>query len=61
MSHKTITLSIVIPVHNEEAGLPALFRELERVRNDALRGYAPIEIVLVDDGSTDRSWDMIAV
>ena len=61
MTHKTITLSIVIPVHNEEEALPALFRELERVRNGALRSYAPIEIVLVDDGSRDRSWDMIAV
>jgi glycosyltransferase involved in cell wall biosynthesis len=61
MTHKTIALSIVIPVHNEEEALPALFRELERVRIGALCSYAPIEIVLVDDGSRDRSWDMIAV
>lgn len=55
-----IGLSIVIPVYNEEEALPELFRELDRVRVGALRDTGPVEIVLANDGSTDRSWEMIA-
>lgn len=53
-------LSIVIPVYNEEAVLPALFKELERVRTELLKAYAPVEIVLVNDGSKDKSWELLA-
>lgn len=45
-------LSVVIPVYNEEAGLQALFDRLY----PALDGLdTPYEIILVDDGSRDRS------
>jgi dolichol-phosphate mannosyltransferase len=50
-------LSAVIPVYNEAESLDALYRELVAVA--AENGYE-LEIVLVDDGSTDRSWDAIA-
>ncbi|MDQ3696251.1 MAG: glycosyltransferase family 2 protein [Chloroflexota bacterium] len=54
----TTSLSIVIPVFNEEGNLDELHRRLSAV----LRGIAlPYEIVLVDDGSTDGTWDMIRV
>jgi dolichol-phosphate mannosyltransferase len=53
-------LSIVVPIYDEAEILPALFRELERVRQGALREVAPVEVVLVDDGSRDRSWEVIA-
>ena len=53
-------LSIVIPVYNEEQSLPALFRELERARDEVLKPHGPVEIVLVNDGSQDKSWEMIA-
>ena len=45
-------LSIVIPVFNEEACLPALFARLYPAL-DAL--HRPYECIFVDDGSTDRS------
>ena len=45
-------LSVVIPVYNEEAVLPALFERLYAVL-DALN--RPYEVVFVDDGSVDRS------
>ena len=45
-------LSVVIPVYNEEAGLPALFARLYPAL-DALA--TPYEIIFVNDGSTDRS------
>jgi undecaprenyl-phosphate 4-deoxy-4-formamido-L-arabinose transferase len=45
-------LSVVIPVYNEEAGLPALFARLYPAL-DALR--IAYEIIFVNDGSRDRS------
>ena len=60
MTQRAIALSIVVPVFNESEGLPALFRELDRVRDGALRECGPLEIVLVDDGSKDSSWAQIA-
>lgn len=53
-------LSIVIPVYNEEKVLPALLAELERVRTELLKAEGPVEIVLVNDGSKDRSWELMA-
>jgi len=47
-----IELSVVIPVFNEEASLPALFAALEGVAPKLPRGY---EVVFVNDGSTDGS------
>ena len=48
----TPELSVVIPVYNEEAGLPALFARLYPAL-DAL-GIA-YEVIFVNDGSRDRS------
>lgn len=45
-------ISVVIPVYNEEQGLPRLFERLVPVMQGMHRDY---EIVLVDDGSTDHS------
>ena len=45
-------LSVVIPVYNEEAGLPALFTRLYPAL-DALG--QPYEVIFVNDGSRDRS------
>jgi len=53
-------LSIVIPVYNEELVLPALFKELEKARAELFKPYGPVEIVLVNDGSRDKSWELIA-
>jgi undecaprenyl-phosphate 4-deoxy-4-formamido-L-arabinose transferase len=48
----TPDVSVVIPVYNEEEGLPYLFERLYPAL-DALG--RPYEIVFVDDGSADRS------
>ena len=45
-------LSVVIPVYNEEEGLPFLFERLYPALDALGRSY---EIVFVDDGSADRS------
>lgn len=49
-------VSIVIPVYNEEANLPRLVPRLLPVL-DALD--RPSEVILVDDGSRDRSLDVL--
>lgn len=42
---------IQIPCHNEEATLPAVIADLPR----ALPGIADIRVLVIDDGSTDRT------
>ena len=49
-------ISVVIPVYNEEAGLPALF---DRVYTALDRLGEPYEIIFVNDGSRDRSAAML--
>lgn len=51
------TLSIGIPIHNEQEALPELLRRLEAVL-DAIPG-GPHEILFVDDGSTDNSRSLL--
>ena len=50
-------LSIVIPLFNEEESLPELCAWIEKVMHAHNYSY---EIILVDDGSTDNSWNVIA-
>jgi glycosyltransferase involved in cell wall biosynthesis len=50
-------ISIVIPVFNERDSLPALYTEIAAV---AGRASLELEILFVDDGSTDDSWPIIA-
>ncbi|TMH38591.1 MAG: glycosyltransferase [Betaproteobacteria bacterium] len=45
-------LSVVIPVYNEEEGLPALFERLYPALDALKVGY---EVIFVNDGSRDRS------
>lgn len=49
-------LSIVIPLLNEEESLPELTEWIARVMQQHAYSY---EIILIDDGSTDRSWEVI--
>ena len=49
-------LSIVIPVYNEAESLAALHREIREVA--AANGYE-LDVIFVDDGSGDDSWNVI--
>lgn len=59
----TPTLAFVVPCFNEEAALPQTLREL-LARVDTLVAAREISqksyILFVDDGSIDRTWDLIA-
>ncbi len=49
-------ISLVIPLFNEEESLPELASWIERVTAEHKLSY---EIIFVDDGSTDDSWQVI--
>jgi glycosyltransferase involved in cell wall biosynthesis len=49
-------LSIIIPLKNEEESLPELAEWIRRV---CVENQYTYEIIMVDDGSTDNSWEVI--
>jgi glycosyltransferase involved in cell wall biosynthesis len=49
-------LSVVVPVFNEEENIPELYRRLRAVLPQVVQEW---EILFVDDGSRDRSWELI--
>ncbi|HEY0245497.1 MAG TPA: glycosyltransferase family 2 protein [Mucilaginibacter sp.] len=51
-----MNISVVVPVYDEVESLPELTSWISRVMNENNFTY---EIILVDDGSKDGSWDMI--
>ena len=53
---ETIDISVVVPLFNEEESLPKLSEWIDRVMKEHSFSY---EIVMVDDGSKDGSWEVI--
>ena len=51
----TVEISVVIPLLNEEQSINELCNKIV----DAIEGYT-IEIIFIDDGSTDASWNKIS-
>ncbi len=49
-------ISIVVPSYNEEESLPELSRWIERV---CIENKYETEVIFIDDGSTDKTWDII--
>jgi glycosyltransferase involved in cell wall biosynthesis len=49
-------LSIVIPAYNEDESLPELAEWIDRVCTSSNLSY---EMIFVDDGSTDHTWEVI--
>lgn len=56
-NHESFRLSVAIPVYEEEEVLPELLDRLGRVLDDLEGG--PHEIVCVDDGSRDRTGELL--
>jgi glycosyltransferase involved in cell wall biosynthesis len=51
-----MNVSIVVPLFNEEESLPELCGWIDRVLTEKSLSY---EVILVDDGSNDGSWEQI--
>ena len=49
-------ISVIVPLYNEEESLPELHDWIKRVMDSHSFSY---EIIFVNDGSTDKSWDVI--
>lgn len=49
-------ISVIVPLYNEEESLPHLVSWIERVMRE--NGFT-YEIIMVDDGSNDKSWQVI--
>lgn len=49
-------VSVIVPLYNEDESLPELAAWIERVMHDNNFSY---EIIMVDDGSRDNSWQVI--
>ena len=49
-------ISVIIPLYNEEESIPELYAWIRRVMQDHQFSY---EVIFVNDGSTDHSWNVI--
>lgn len=56
MTDQAIQISVVIPLYNEEESLPELCEWIARVMDENHFSY---EVLFMDDGSRDRSWEVI--
>ena len=56
MKNKKPSLSIVIPVYNSEKSLPLLLDSLNKNLPEMASEY---EVILINDGSQDRSWMVV--
>jgi glycosyltransferase involved in cell wall biosynthesis len=51
-----MNISVIVPLFNEAESLPKLFEWISRVMNEHKFSY---EVIFVNDGSTDTSWQVI--
>ena len=54
--NKRLDISVVVPLFNEKESLPELVAWIDRVAHENSLSY---EVIMVNDGSTDRSWEVV--
>jgi glycosyltransferase involved in cell wall biosynthesis len=54
--NKRLDISVVVPLFNEAESLPELVAWIDRVAHENNLTY---EVIMVNDGSTDRSWEVV--
>ena len=52
-------ISIIVPSYNEEESLPLFYQEIQRIRPDFIEKQVNFELIFVDDGSKDRTLQVI--
>ena len=52
-------ISVVVSCYNEEKALPLFYEEMERVRKQDFEGIVDFEYIFVNDGSKDKTLDII--
>jgi len=53
-------ISIILPVYNEQDNIPVVYNALLK-EFDALGTFYKYELIFVDDGSRDRSWEKLKI
>ena len=53
---KLLDVSVVVPLYNERESLPELMAWIDRVCSTEKLSY---EVIMVDDGSNDGSWEVV--
>ena len=53
---KRLDISVVVPLFNEEESLPELVAWIDKVAHENSLTY---EVIMVNDGSTDNSWEVV--
>lgn len=51
-----MNISVVVPLYNEDESIPELYAWTDRVMKENEFTY---EVIFINDGSTDKSWDII--
>lgn len=51
-----LDISVVVPLYNEQESLPELVEWIDRVARENTLSY---EVIMVDDGSSDDSWQVV--
>ena len=51
-----LDISVIVPLFNEAESLPELYAWIDRVMKENNFSY---EVIFVNDGSTDKSWEVI--
>lgn len=51
-----MNISVIVPLYNEEESLPELASWIKKVMLENNFSY---EVIMINDGSTDRSWDVV--
>lgn len=51
-----MNISVVVPLYNEDESIPELYAWIDRVMKENEFTY---EVIFINDGSTDKSWDII--
>jgi cellulose synthase/poly-beta-1,6-N-acetylglucosamine synthase-like glycosyltransferase len=53
-----VPVSVIVPCHNEEESIPHLVQSLEALQMELPDEYK-VQLILVDDGSSDNTWPLL--